>query len=164
MNQMIHVCKGSKRHIAIWWSEWNMLTLFHTQYPRKESLFDFLFSTASLQPKIWYLTLWIWSHLTWVTLTFLYPFIHHLSVMNTSVQEEKDTSGKEHWNQWIKQEVVRGRWSMSDKWMQFRAALWPGVDKKRLGDPQPLGSNSHCKKNKIHLSESWIIEILAYSL
>lgn len=129
MNQMIHVCRGSKRHVAIWWREWNMSSLCHTRYPRTESLFDFLCSFTSLQPKTWYLTLWIWSLLTWVTLTFLYPLIHHLSVMNTSVQE--DTLGKEHWNQWIKQEVLRGSWSMSDKWMQFRAALWPGVDKKK---------------------------------
>lgn len=83
--------------------------------------------------------------------------------MNTSEEEEKDTLGK-------KKEVDELNRRCSEEGglcettgcsPQLSARLLSDLEEiRKLGDPQPLGSNSHCKKKK--KSISLLHELLRY--
>lgn len=76
----------------------------------------------------------IWSLLTGVTLPFQYPVIHHVSITNTLGQGKNSALG----NGWIKQQVLRGRWSTLASGCSSQ--LLSDLEYiKKLGDPQLLG-------------------------
>lgn len=158
MKQTIPTCRGSRRHTGIWQHRESRLNT------SRYSLFSFfslrhILPTTASQPKNLLFNLPIWSLLTGVTLPFQYPVIHHVSITNTLGQGKNSALG----NGWIKQQVLRGRWSTLASGCSSQ--LLSDLEYiKKLGDPQPLGSCTVKKNRKIHLSASWIMKILAYSL
>lgn len=101
----------------------------------------------------------IWSLLTRVTLSFQYPVIHHVSITNTSVQG-KNGGGMDELNRrcWEKGGV---HWQVD---VVHSCSLTWSIYIKKSWETLSLWGPNWKKERKIHLSTSWIIKILAYSL
>lgn len=107
-------------------------------------------STTFSYPQTDYLTSWF-GHFWLGQPCFQFPVIHDVSITNTSVQGKNDTLG----NGWIKQEVLRGRWSMlaSGCSSQLFSDLEYTKKKKKIWETLSLwGPALLKKKRKIHLS------------
>lgn len=141
MNQTIPTCRESRRHADIYGS-----TPSPHSSPR-DTLFLFLSPPHPpyhcLLTKNLLFNLPIWSLLTGVTLLSQYPVNHHVSITNTLGQGENSALG----NGWIKQQVLRGRWSTLASGCSSQ--LLSDLEYiKKLGDPQPLGSCTVKKREK----------------
>lgn len=91
-----------------------------------------------------------------MTLTFFLSIIHYSSVMNISQEDGGGQLGKDQ-SQWIKQEVQQERWGICwtsgcSPWLSANL-LFDLEQIRKLGDPQPVGSTSHCKKKKNSISQ-----------